>query len=625
MRIQFKQQGGAMPPYISYRPFVPVSSTTSAAETTQPATTTAKQSSDEGLKDKDLMTMLKDIDGLPNDMQVVISNLKSMYDLQTIAPSAATGLVSMYLNSLLKSKTANFNKKQYDNAYKEVNDNKGLSEVAISDRGKVFATDENNKPYELSIEEYVKNPDKYRLLTNSNLLYLRAHSPSFAFQNEVFSIVENGLGMEKVAEFLKDNLQTLGTDESNRSYNVFTKNQQVIDGAEVLKGLAAGGYRANTSIDGLYQANVITKSQAKQAEAALKYLYQILPDNAKNLIRVKAAKMGLTEEKGINELLSDLVLSKVTSSSTINFEYKGAYDKDGTDKNAKGSSSSISSDDVKVNVPTQFVAGLGQDSMYQIYDATNDALVVYSNEMNLTKDNSPMGRSSLLEVTGSDFGPILDFNNASMGGMKLSQEGLNKVMVNGAVHRVDMIIDPEAASQGIIKPDFRAFQRKEQADKEIKELGITKDNYKSINEIYTKYNLPLKYDENGQLNVKNYALFAVFDGTATTGAFEEGQRDEVGFSDFLKELGEQDKKNALQEFKAKDSKFQFDTGGWFSSGESIYRGSVFIPIKTNVLNSLSSNSLTMKQAMALDARSRQQEQMIANQTQSTYKNPKNDE
>ena len=46
---------------------------------------------------------------------------------------------------------------------------------------------------------------------------------------------------------------------------------------------------------------------------------------------------------------------------------------------------------------------------------------------------------------------------------------------------------------------------------------------------------------------------------------------------------------------------------------------------SNVLNSLSSNSLTMKQAMALDARSRQQEQMIANQTQSTYKNPKNDE
>ena len=625
MRIQFKQQGGAMPPYISYRPFTPVSSSTPSETTTQSTTTTTKQSSDEGLKDKDLMTMLKDIDGLPNDMQVVISNLKSMYDLQTIAPSAATGLVSMYLNSLLKSKTANFNKKQYDNAYKEVNDNKGLSEVAISDRGNVFATDENNKPYELSIEEYVKNPDKYRLLTNSNLLYLRAHSPSFAFQNEVFSIVENGLGMEKVAEFLKDNLQTLGTDESNRSYNVFTKDQQVIDGAEVLKGLAAGGYQANTSIDGLYQANVMTKSQAKQAEAALKYLYQILPDNAKNLIRVKAAKMGLTGEKGINELLSDLVLSKVTSSSTINFEYKGAYDKDGTDKNAKGSSSSTSSDDVKVNVPTQFVAGLGQDSMYQIYDATNDALVVYSNEMNLTKDNSPMGRSSLLEVTGSDFGPILDFNNASMGGMKLSQEGLNKVMVNGAVHRVDMIIDPEAASQGIIKPDFRAFQRKEQADKEIKELGITKDNYKSINEIYTKYNLPLKYDENGQLNVKNYALFAVFDGTATTGAFEEGQRDEVGFSDFLKELGEQDKKNALQEFKAKDSKFQFDTGGWFSSGESIYRGSVFIPIKTNVLNSLSSNSLTMKQAMALDARSRQQEQMIANQTQSTYKNPKNDE
>lgn len=156
MRIQFKQQGGAMPPYISYRPFTPVSSSTPSETTTQSTTTTTKQSSDEGLKDKDLMTMLKDIDGLPNDMQIVISNLKSMYDLQTIAPSAATGLVSMYLNSLLKSKTANFNKKQYDNAYKEVNDNKGLSEVAISDRGNVFATDENNKPYELSIEEYVK-------------------------------------------------------------------------------------------------------------------------------------------------------------------------------------------------------------------------------------------------------------------------------------------------------------------------------------------------------------------------------------------------------------------------------------------------------------------------------------
>ena len=63
MIFKFQQGGSAIPPLVSYEPVMVTDSGTSEIDTTKES---PKESSD--LTDKDLLKMLKDLDGLPNDM-----------------------------------------------------------------------------------------------------------------------------------------------------------------------------------------------------------------------------------------------------------------------------------------------------------------------------------------------------------------------------------------------------------------------------------------------------------------------------------------------------------------------------------------------------------------------------
>lgn len=602
MKIQFKQQGGVMPPYITYTPFIPTGNSSTYNESyAKSSNVSSRSDSNSGeLKDKDLLTMLKDIDGLPNDMNVVVKNLKNMYDLQMLTGDNSQNLVSLYLSTLLKSKSVTFNKKQFDDAFNEVKSNGGLSETAITEDGKIVVYDEKSGMKAINVDTYLKSPQKYRRLTNSNILYMRSHYPQLAFRNEMLSIVENGIGMEKVAKLLKENLLSIGSSKSDITYNIFKENGQVTQGADVLKMLQEQGYGDNTSIDGLYEAKIITETQAKQAEAALKYLYTILPDNAKTLLKLKAGG-----SKGLTQTLYNLINSNVSSSMSMNLTYKGAYDKTGKDKNS--TSSGNTTDDVKLNIAAQTVLGLGQDSMFVIQDGTSEGLPVYSTEMPLTKGNDRMGRTTLLNATTSDLSGNLDFTNVTIGGMPVDPSSLGYVMIDGNVHSIDMVIDKDARQNGIIRPDFKALKRKEQADKEIQRSYINHKDYNKVNEVYRKYNLPWIYQSDGKLNTTDYSRFAVFNSVVTSRAFDEKIRDRADFNDYLKELGKTDTNNAVEQFKHINDKFKYSEPGIFSSGDILYKGTVYIPMNSNILNSLNTN-LTPTQALSIDQRSRNQQQ-----------------
>ena len=63
MIFKFQQGGSAIPPLVSYEPATVTDSGTPEIDSTAES---SKESSD--LTDKDLLKMLKDLDGLPNDM-----------------------------------------------------------------------------------------------------------------------------------------------------------------------------------------------------------------------------------------------------------------------------------------------------------------------------------------------------------------------------------------------------------------------------------------------------------------------------------------------------------------------------------------------------------------------------
>jgi hypothetical protein len=46
----------------------------------------------------------------------------------------------------------------------------------------------------LSVQDYLSNKDKYRPVTNNDLLKLRAENNSLAYKNDILEVVNNGVG-----------------------------------------------------------------------------------------------------------------------------------------------------------------------------------------------------------------------------------------------------------------------------------------------------------------------------------------------------------------------------------------------------------------------------------------------
>ena len=152
------------------------------------ASASGKSSADGMPTMKDTMALLKDMEGLSSDASVVYSSLQ-----ESAAEAALFGgtedLISSYYRNLNLVNKVNASKKAYDEAYKIVKENGGISEAAITSSGEVIVKDSNNNIRAISPTEYFKNKDKYKIQTNSNLLYSRAHDSNMAFQDSLLEVV----------------------------------------------------------------------------------------------------------------------------------------------------------------------------------------------------------------------------------------------------------------------------------------------------------------------------------------------------------------------------------------------------------------------------------------------------
>jgi hypothetical protein len=81
--------------------------------------------------------MLKDIDGLPNEMGELITNLTNTFRLSNLTGIDTGDLATTYLSSLYKIRIAAQNKKRYDSALEEASKRGSLAEPAISMDGKL--------------------------------------------------------------------------------------------------------------------------------------------------------------------------------------------------------------------------------------------------------------------------------------------------------------------------------------------------------------------------------------------------------------------------------------------------------------------------------------------------------
>lgn len=591
MKLTYKlQQGGGMPAFVSY-------TNVPQPQVAAPYSSTSQGEPDgsDGLLDKNMVKFLYE-NGIPSDVEAFVETSGIFSDSIYKNPFSnnATVQYKTILKMLPRIKAEN---ERFKNAMTQADKNGGLGEIAVTDGGHVITVDAEGKLQKKSLNDVDLNSEQ--ILTNSELANYRANSINAAFNTDLTSIIGNAVGIPKITEYIQSVVNKLGTTSMSREGYVGQQSGRILKGMEYLAALQPSREDlSGMSVDGLYKMSSMDKSQQAQANQALGYLLTSLPKNMRTVLQAKAAMyLGDNSAEGVKKLLMSLTQSALSGEHTLKLDLQEKMDASGK---AKTSGSNIT-DPAKA-----FLLGLGEVKNHKINNGNSYSLNLPGNSAPLVDTSGKtIGSATLEDAARSTFSGVLDFKNATMGGQLLNSSQRSRVAIDGSnVVAVDLPIDTQA---GVLKPDIDSLKRLELAENEIREGDIKDEAQK--NEIYAKYKLPYKYI-NGQINTNAYGRFAVLDASADESAFVE----DPTMDDTLSEVTDINERESIERIlKAADASFKMSQPGIFSSGNNVYSGSVYIPVRQNLINaSLGSGhypTIQGNDAMDIEAKEQQKQRL----------------
>lgn len=538
------------------------------------------------LTEKDLFELMKDVKGLPNDMAALVKNLYEMYTVQ-VATGDTQNLAAIYLQNLMQLKNNVFNQEAYNKAYEQVKAQGGLNEYAITTNGKLVVQDMETKKLMYMTAKELKDStnDNLQVLTNSNLLSLRANSPNLVNDNSILQIVENGIGMEQIAKMIQERLQSLGTDETKYEGQTVRLNGQLQAGAEILGALADSErtiFDGSTKLEGLHSWEVLTKTQQRQAKHALRWIINSLPDNAKTLLSIKAGG-----DKNVEGLIMSLIQSRTNETRHVTTDFEKTWDDLTGSGKSKSQDDKDSMENVKYNTASEWLKGYGISERFIINPGSSNAFDVTANGLQLTSSsNDPLGAGKTLEdITAGGYSGILNMSQATMGGRRVKQSVLDQVFIDdGMVYSIDFPVMPDG-----ITPDLRddTLQRKKQAEEAIKTYGIDlknpdsiRTNFSTVNQIYKSFGFtdPV-YNSDGSVNQRSWRRFGVINARTDGRTLEQPTFEN---NKLLSPITDDYEIDALKaEMKERNKNYQFDDNNWgILEGDynSFYKGTVWIPV-----------------------------------------------
>lgn len=496
MILKYQQGGSAVPPLVSYQPV-----TVTGGRQEAPVENDQENAN---LTDKDLLTMLEKLDGLPSDMAVLTQTLQNFYiDQQYDQFPNTSNIASRYLQALSQMKEPNFNKKEYDDAFQTVSKNGGINELAITDRGQLFCVNSEGDFQLMTLSELKSNSD-YNPLTNSELLYYRAQLPQLANNNEFLKVVKNGIGMESVTKMIQDSIGNLGTtSESNEGF-ARSQASQLLNGLQDFINAQQQSGSYNASVDNLYKGKLLTKNQAMQAKAALSYIYNTLPINAKTLLKTKTQS---GTDKEAEELVWTLISSKL--SSTTDFQL------DLDDSNSSSRKSNQKGDlDADLILSIQAGDG-GHDSVYTLNNKDSVGMTVKGTAYEQIKDTqgNHIGRTSVENLLNdSGLRSIINADNGIyFGNQRVDLDSLLNIAYDGkGLLRVNLPVRSDGS------PNFDLLEEYSKAESEFLLSSQTDEDRLRIFGDTEKYpGLTSLITQTGELDYSKFAPFIVVSGMTT--------------------------------------------------------------------------------------------------------------
>lgn len=615
------QQGGTTPPFVAYQPVIVSDKRTTTTQEEALAAKATKESESGKLSSKDLYTMLKEkLKGLPNDVNIAMNQLQQLEQLTSMDfdGSFTQNIESKYLSTLQTMNQLSFSREQYDKALDNVKSNGGLNEAAIDQYGQVYMT--NGKDYKLMSPEEAKQSG-WKQMTNQDLLYLRANDPSLSGKDEILNVVNNGIGIDKVTEYIQKCIQGLGASKSEENLYANVNAGTILKGLNDFKQAVAQSGNYDTTVQDLYSGKLMTKDSAEQAQQALTYIYRSLPNNMKSLLKTRTK--GGTDDEAL-AMIGQLVSSKTSPEKSFELKLEDTA-LDHQEKSGKGDKDPHSIDGLSMSPVDMLQAGYGQKNEFTIQTAAgaSNGIQIPTVQMPITKKGEGIGMASLSDVASSDYAGYLDFSNAFMGDVQIPQAGMQNIAIDGtALYTAYLPLDIQYFNEtGQKRPDIAMLGRYKQAQEEIKQSG-TKDP-RQINAIYKNHNLPVMYGPNGDI-LTNYIKFGIVNGTALDNAFG----DEAKVADYLSETTDKNTiantLNILNKGRGEKNKVEYDEKSWwdsispvFNDYTHVYKGTIFMPINDDYFtySAAAGSKPTTAQAEMIEAR-----QQAASKTRN-YVNP----
>ncbi len=615
------QQGGTTPPFVAYQPVIVSDKRTTTTQEEALAAKATKESESGKLSSKDLYTMLKEkLKGLPNDVNIAMDQLQQLEQLTSMDfdGSFTQNIESKYLSTLQTMNQLSFSREQYDKALDNVKSNGGLNEAAIDQYGQVYMT--NGKDYKLMSPEEAKQSG-WKQMTNQDLLYLRANDPNLSGKDEILNVVNNGIGIDKVTEYIQKCIQGLGASKSEENLYANVNAGTILKGLNDFKQAVAQSGNYDATVQDLYSGKLMTKDSAEQAQQALTYIYRSLPNNMKSLLKTRT-KGGTDEEALV--MIGQLISSKTSPEKSFDLKLEDTA-LDHQEKSGKGDKDPYSVDGLSMNPVAMLQAGYGQKNEFTIQTAAgaSNGIQIPTVQMPITKKGESIGMASLSDIASSDYAGYLDFSNAFMGDVQIPQAGMQNIAIDGtALYTAYLPLDMQYFNEtGQKRPDIAMLGRYKQAQNEIRQSG-TKDP-RQINAIYKNHNLPVMYGPNGDV-LTNYIKFGIVNGTALDNAFG----DEAKVADYLSETTDKNiianTLNILNKGRGEKNKVEYDEKSWwdsispvFNDYTHVYKGTIFMPINDDYFtySAAAGSKPTTAQAEMIEAR-----QQAANKTRN-YVNP----
>ena len=584
MIFKFQQGGSAIPPLVSYQPIMITNSGASGTASTAGSSKSSEESSD--LTDKDLLKMLKDLDGLPNDMQALTKVLQNFYIDQQYSPSPNTAnIASRYLQALQMMRTANFNRKQYDEAFNIVSSNGGINELAINEKGQLICVNKDGDFKYLKPEQLAQTTD-YQPVTNSELLRLRAYSPELAGDNRILGVIANGIGIDSVIKYIKDSISNLGTTDTSQQGYISTQQGQIITGIQTLtkaiQTASQNGIKFDGTTQDLYQYKIINKTQKEQADAALKYIYTTLPENAKTLLKMRTNS---GTDQDAQKLIATIISSQIDYTNQYDIELKAGKTAQKASKDTSGTKDSTEQETSFLSNIQQSIGGSTQGMT--IDTGTGIQMTVEGSYYpQVTKPNGDaITDTSMSQMLADSHLMSLIKNNKSItyGDQKITPEQLKNITYNNTgVLRANLPIKPD----GTVNLDLLVQYQKAEA-----EMNATNDPQKR-GEILKKYGLSDLLKSNGTPDENKFGAFIVAEGYTT-------ERNGIKKSDFVKYIKDPSDeqidliKRSLTTGTGKDKQTpEIDTFSYFNpldyifGVDDIFKAAVYIPISSNQLTAI---------------------------------------